>query len=81
MKVQNELFDGLRFKFMINFIAISSVVNFKVLVIKNDDFINFQNLKTLNQVFIYHYQASYLILGLMEQVIHYFRKLTTEAFD
>ena len=42
MKVQNELFDGLRFKLMINFIAISSVVNFKVLVIKNDDFINFQ---------------------------------------
>ncbi len=81
MKVQNELFDGLRFKLMINFIAISSVVNFKVLVIKNDDFINFQNLKTLNQVFIYHYQTSYLILGLMEQVIHYFRKLTTEAFD
>jgi len=75
----NELPDELRFKFMRNCEAIDSMVNFMVWIIKNVDFINFQNSNKLNQVFVYHFQASYLTFGFIKEVIRYFRKEITVA--
>jgi len=46
---------------------------------KNVDFINFQNSNMLNQVFVYHFQASYLTFIFIKDVIRYFKMEITVA--